>query len=156
MKIEIKGTAIYCQYASIQRMQEEEEDFWGIYYDYFYIESGIQVLADGEDITKKKGKYVMVPDLIKNQIVCDDQPFPVEFRIVHDVEYYGWVELDVEDFDPKKLQLRKNTYEFEMIPYSIDGYTILYDGKEIQLNTEYMDDYCDRWGYGEDNSFTIE
>ena len=156
MKIEIKGTAIYCQYASIQRMQEEEAEFWDIYYDYFFIESGIQVLADGEDITKKKGKYVMVPDLIKNQIACDDQPFPVEFRIVHDVDYYGWVELEVDDFDPKKLQLRKNTYELPMIPYSIDGYTILYDGKEIQLNTEYMDDYCDRWGYGADNSFTID
>ncbi len=154
MKIELKGLAMFCQYASVERMHEEEEDFWSINYDLFYLVENIQIFADGEDITKQKGKYIVIPDLIHQEIFVADHPFPVEFRIVHDVDFSATIDLDVEDFDPKKLQLRKSVYELQEIPFAIDATHIVYDGKLYDLDFE--DEWVDRWGYGESNTFIIE
>lgn len=154
MNIELSGTAMFCQYASIPRMKEEEAEFWDIYYDLFYLVSDVKVLANGEDITKQKGKYLIVDDVVKNQIGLEDHPLPIEFRFVREVDFSAELDLDVDDFDPKKLQLRKSIYELQNIPFAIDALNISYDGKIYQL--DYEDEYVDRWGYGEDNTITIE
>jgi len=179
VKIEINAKAMFCEYASKKVIREyidenyeeilndgisydeiydkENEGIWSsIDYDYFYIMSDIEVLANGDDITKKKGKYIIVDDLVHSELCTSDMPYPIEFRPIRSVGYYGWVELDVEEFDPKKLHMRKSTYEHDEIPYAIDAMFIVYDDKLIELDTESMCDYYDRWGYGKDQAFIID
>lgn len=171
VKIEITGKMMFCEYASEEVLMAEAKDdldtgekydtaiecAWSsVNYVYFYLLSDICVTANGEDITKKKGKYVMVDDLVRSELATDDQPYPIEFRFVRTVDYFGEIELDVEDFDPKKLQLRKSTYEFDKIPYAIDAMYIIYDGELMRLDTDEMYDYYDRWGYGKDQAIMIE
>lgn len=171
VKIEITGKMMLCEYASKEVLMTEAKDdldtgeeydtaiecAWaGVNYVYFYLLSDICVTANGEDITKKKGKYVMIDDLVRSELATDSQPYPIEFRFIRTVDYFGEIELDVDDFDPKKLQLRKSTYEFDDIPYAIDAMFILYDGELKELNVDEMWDYYDRWGYGKDQAITIE
>ena len=56
MKIKLSGTAMFCQYAYIPRMKEEEAEFWDIYYDLFYLVSDVKVLANGELDKKLNGE----------------------------------------------------------------------------------------------------
>lgn len=171
VKIEITGKMMLCEYASKEVLMEEAKDdldsgenydtaierAWaGVNCVYFYLLSDIEVLANGEDITKKKGKYVMVENLVRSQLYTDSQPYPIEFRFIRTVDYSGSIELDVEDFDPKKLQLRKCTYEFDDIPYAIDAMNIIYDGELKELDVEEMFDYYDRWGYGKSQAIEID
>lgn len=111
--------------------------------EYNAILSDIEVFADGEDITKKKGKYiksyVFRDDLsnigediseknciasFKNQI-----PFETEFELP----------VSKEEFDPKKLQLIKSDYEFIDIPYCIMTDRIIYDGVKYYTITDLID-----------------
>ena len=140
VKIEIDATIMYCEYCNVNYADE-----WSEYCNwYYYILKDINVLANGEDITKKKGKYVMVENLVRNAVTGLDHDLPIEFRPLCEAGYSGRVELDVDNFDPKKLQLRKCTYEFDNIPYAIDAYHILYDGELIEIENDYS------WGYIED------
>ena len=81
------------------------------------------------DITKKKGKYVMVDNYFSDylNLKC---PIWVE-QINHcDISNTYMIELeDDEEFDPKKLQLIKSDYEVKFLPYGIITSLIMYDGK---------------------------
>ena len=179
VKIEINAKVMFCEYASKEAISQEilsnyvddlskgmsieqiydefNEGVWGaICYDYYYILSDIEVLANGEDITKQKGKYIMVDDLVRRELCTDEMPYPIEFRFIRPMNCYnGWVELDVEEFDPKKLHLRKCVYEFPDIPYAIDAMHIIYDDELIELDTESMCDCYDRWGCGRSQAIEI-
>jgi hypothetical protein len=81
------------------------------------------------DITKQKGKYVLVNDYFsgfKRMI----KPFWVqqvnECRIC---ELFRIELNDDEEFDPKKLQLIKSDYEVKFLPYGVVSSLIVYDGK---------------------------
>lgn len=83
------------------------------------------------DITKQKGKYVLVNDYFsgfKRMI----KPFWVqqvnECRIC---ELFRIELNDDEEFDPKKLQLIKSDYELQILPFAIVSDLIMYDGKYI-------------------------
>lgn len=130
MKITVKGEGII--------LAINDYDYSDDYYELPFIIKGVVVLADGEDITKKKGKYLTsryVHDLvakdgatITSASICDySKDFVAEFDI------------PVEDFDPKKLQLIKSDYEFAGMPYGILASTVVYDGKEYDTDSELLD-----------------
>lgn len=130
MKITVKGEGII--------LAINDYEYSDDYYELPFIIKGVVVLADGEDITKKKGKYLTsryVHDLvakdgatITSASICDySKDFVAEFDI------------PVEDFDPKKLQLIKSDYEFADMPYGILASTVVYDGKEYDTDSELLD-----------------
>ena len=150
VKIEIKSTIQFLGIGSSELTNfYDERD-----YDYFILRD-IEVIANGEDITKKKGKYVMVEDMIGDRIRDNYETPALVKQLTDDAHLHAEVELDVEDFDPKKLQLRKCVYEFNEVPYAIDGHHILYDGELIELSGEYNYRYEEN-DVDEDMSFEIE
>lgn len=130
MKITVKGDGII---VAINDYECPED-----YYELPFILKGVTVIADGEDITKKKGKYLTskyVHDLcakdgttIKSAEICD-----------YSKEFVAEFDIPVEDFDPKKLQLIKSDYEFAGMPYGILASTVVYDGKEYDSPSELLD-----------------
>lgn len=124
------------------------------YYDYFIL-GDLTVYANDDDITKKKGKYVIVENMIGDWIREQyDTPALVK-QITNDAMLRAEAELDVDEFDPKKLQLRKCTYELDEVPYAIDAHHILYDGELIRLKGMY--DYIyEENDIDEDMSFEVE
>lgn len=135
--------------------EPESKDFYDeCYYDFFILGS-ITVYANGENITKKKGKYVIVENMITDWIKEKyDTPALVK-QLTDNAKIHTEVEIDVDEFDPKKLQLRKSTYELQEVPYAIDGHHILYDGELIELEVMYDYRYSIDDTY-EDLSFVIE
>ena len=133
---------------------DSKEFYDECYYDFFILGS-ITVYANGENITKKKGKYVIVENMITDWIKEKyDTPALVK-QLTDNAKIHTEVEIDVDEFDPKKLQLRKSTYELEEVPYAIDGHHILYDGELIELEVMYDYRYSIDDIY-EDLSFVIE
>lgn len=143
------GTAQFCQYSFITKEWSDEEDrldmFLKVHWDFLYLLSDIEVLADDEDITKQKGKYFidknMLQNMLYNSMIDESDQNNIDFWLVDQIYYRGHVELDVEDFNPAKLQLIKSTHEFDEIPYAIDAYCIIYDGKRYNLTIDYFN-----WG----------
>ena len=101
------------------------------------------------DITKKKGKYILVNDYFSD---CDlKTPFyvkQIDYRTIYE-EF--WINLeDDEEFDPKKLQLIKSDYELEFLPFGILPFYLVYNGELIASDSEYdVEDkgYHDAWIY---------
>ena len=124
------------------------------YYDYFIL-GDITVYANGEDITKKKGKYVIVENMMGDWIREHYEMPALVKQLTDNAKLSATVELDVEEFDPKKLQLRKCIYEFTEVPYAIDGHHILYDGELIDLEGAYEYRYEEN-DVDQDMSFEID
>lgn len=81
------------------------------------------------DITKQKGKYVLVSDYF-SAFKRKTQPFWVHQVNECDIWELFCIELnDDEEFDPKKLQLIKSEYELQILPYAIASDLIMYDGR---------------------------
>lgn len=97
---------------------------------------------EGEDITKKKGKYLKTKEYF-SKVLGLKAPFYVRcINIGCEVTGVYEIELqDDEEFDPKKLQLLKSDYELLFIPYGIIMDYVYYDGKKIvnEVDTEYRD-----------------
>ena len=105
--------------------------------EYAMILEDVKVVLDDEiDITKQKGKYIKDKSWIKDHCLLTEEP-PYYFRIMEDTFDFEYnFDLDVEDFDPKKLQLIKSDYELEFLPYGIVTDAIMYDGEPIWTREE--------------------
>lgn len=115
----------------------EWDETWG-YQEMLYVK------ADGEDITKTKGKYIVTDELFKEML---PEPAYLYFDYYPDecVTQVYHIELeDNEEFDPKKLHLIKSTElwynydsdspEFEHIPrYYILADYIIYNDKKVYM-----------------------
>lgn len=135
---------------------EFEDILDGDIYDFPYLTRITEITADGEDIQKKKGKYINTPTFFKDEwgitAPCYVQSScrTTLFEVTYEIELE-----DDEEFDPKKLQLIKSNYEFEFLPYAIVLPFIMYDGKKIYTNDDltcdcrtscaYTKDYRDDW-----------
>lgn len=98
---------------------------------------GNEGFEEGEDITKKKGKYIKRDDVLKKDYKLSAPFYVMPYNMRAYIENTFCIELeDGEEFDPKKLQLIKSDYEVEFLPYGIVSDTIVYDGKEILLDNE--------------------
>lgn len=61
-------------------------------------------------------------------------PVECHIRTYYNQEISYYLELeDTEEFDIKKVQLLKSTYEYDAYLYFIVGDYILYDGKEVGI-----------------------
>jgi hypothetical protein len=157
VKICIEGKATYYEWAGKPQLEENDNDWCSVYYSGFIFEKIEKVTANGEDITKTKGKYLMVPNMIREQwSLGEDHEFPVEVRPVRTIDFDVECEVECDDFKPDKVQLRKSTYEFNFIPFAIDTTKIMYDGKEVETSIDDWCDFCDRWGYGESQAIIVE
>lgn len=102
--------------------------------EYNAIMQGIEVYANDEDITKKKGKYIkgrFITEDMKKVFGEDFENEDILYKCVSSLpEFTKEYELPIEisDFDPKKLQLKKSDYEFSEFPYLIMTDEIIYDG----------------------------
>lgn len=115
----------------------DDPDDNGNLIEYAMILEDVKVVLDDEiDITKQKGKYIKDKSWIKDHCLLTDEP-PYYFRIMEDTfEFEYNFDLDVEDFDPKKLQLIKSDYELPFLPYGIVTDAIFYDGEGIDCREE--------------------
>lgn len=87
---------------------------------------------EGEDITKKKGKYVKRDDVFKKDCKLRVPFYVMPFNMRAYIENTFCIELeDDEEFDPKQLQLIKSDYEVEFLPYGIVTDEVLYKGNRI-------------------------
>ena len=157
IKITIEGKATYYEWAGKPQLEQNDDDWCSVYYSGFIFEKIDKVTANDEDITKTKGKYLMVPNMIREQwSLGEDHEFPVEVRPIRTIDFSVDCNLKCENFKPDKVQLRKSTYEFDFIPFAIDTTKIMYDGKEIETDMDEWSDFYDRWGYGEDQAVIVE
>ena len=104
------------------------------------------------DITKEKGKYLLVNDLFSNHYQFN-APFYVEQFNYCGLQEHFVIELeDDEEFDPKKLQLIKSDYELEFLPFAISMGVVLYNGKLItaEIGDGYLSKECESFVYEDD------
>lgn len=97
---------------------------------------------EGEDITKKKGKYIKRDDVFKNDYKLRAPFYVMPYNMGAYIENTFCIELeDDEEFDPKQLQLIKSDYEVEFLPYGIVTDEVLYKGNRIVTDDcpEYKD-----------------
>lgn len=86
------------------------------------------------DITKKKGKYLLINDLFSERCKLKS-PFYVDQTNYCNIMESFMIELeDDEEFDPKKLQLIKSDYEVQFLPFGISVYAVVYDGKLVYVD----------------------
>lgn len=117
---------------------EEDE---GDMVEFAAIQSDIEVFANGKDITKEKGKYVIDNNYIKDNYLVERWEDADYFRLMEKTfrfEFRYNIDIPEEEFDPKKLQLIKTTYELSFLPYGIMQ-DILYDGDHGNVDDD--DDY---------------
>lgn len=96
------------------------------------------------DITKKKGKYLLVNNFFSKsrRLIA---PFYVnEINYCEQVNTFEVQLEDDEEFDPKKLQLIKSDYELSFIPFGIVSDGIVYNDKVIWSDPN--DGYRDKGG----------
>ena len=140
--IKIKGDLEVIDYASTSLL--EDEDFNAVFDMTFRWEKldSIYVNDSEENVIKEKGKYVKTEHLHELFAENGPHPLPVEChtRIYYNQEITYEIEHE-EEFDIKKLQLAKSTYECSTYPYFIVGDYILYDGKKFNIEEEAYD-YC--------------
>lgn len=135
-----------------------EEDGWldGGLYELPLILEDVQLLQSSDptepvweiddegaiDITKKKGKYILVNDYFSGDCKLK-APFYYSQRNYCNIYETFCIELqDDEEFDPKKFQLIKSDYELSFLPYAIITSCAVYDGKLISADTS--EGYNDR------------
>lgn len=148
-KIEITGDAMYCQYCSRGKIFNDE------YYDIYYFTAIKSITADGRELSKsERGSKITRENMLFDEMYTDEHPLPIEFRKIHTVPLTAWVELDVDDFDPSKLQLVYERKVLGRFSFGFSAFHIIYDGVEYEMENN-GEDY-DRWGYGEDQAFVIE
>ena len=113
--------------------------------------------SDGAvDITKKKGKYLLLNDLFKESYKLVSPFYGIQINNCDIAECFMIELQDDEEFDPKKLQLVKSDYEVEFLPFGISAQEIVYDGKVISCyeSEGYRDKgYWDGFVYEEDQPF---
>lgn len=101
---------------------------------------GVALEVDGEDITKKKGKYLK--QKFVHSCMTPDTSGTVEYLVLDkrfDFEFTFDIPVEDDEFNPKLIQLIKSDYEVEDLPYYIVTDKILYDGKEICNNEGLVD-----------------
>ena len=122
----------------IESICNEEDE--GDMIEFAAIQKVIKVLANGKDITKEIGEYVIDNNYIKDCYRVERWEDADYFRMYNQTfrfEFRYNIDIPEEEFDPKKLQLIK-TYELSFLPYGIMQ-DILYDGS--QRNVDDDDDY---------------
>lgn len=139
-RIEIKCDIICMEYCSQKVMDEAEDDGFSKFNSYFYATYGMDNIValtvnNGENLVKKKGKYIKTKEFFHNLWSDEsDHPLPVEVHTRTFSGDYPQYEIELEDdeeFDIKKLQLVKSDYEFDQCPYWIIADYIMYDGRQI-------------------------
>lgn len=128
-KVTIKGDLYILDYCS-KSLIDEENDFVSQYYTtggWIKIES-LTVNDGDENLVKKKGKYSINPNLLRDMI--NPLPAEIHYRNYYEQELEYEIEHE-EPFDIKKLQIEKSTYEFDEIPFFICADYVLYDGKKF-------------------------
>ena len=159
VKITLKGTT-----SKLLRMFNTPDDSDDLVEEPFII-SGVKIIINNgdeeEDITKQKGKYIKTKSYIKNifndRLHCDDNNRYIEVPIyteLDEVEFHFVLEdIDINHFNPEKLQLFKSDYEIEELPFGIIATQISYDGdtyktvNDIEDYLDYLDQYDDRWDH---------
>lgn len=139
-RIEIECDIICMEYCSQKVMDEAEDDGFSKFNSYFYATYGMDNIValtvnNGENLVKKKGKYIKTKEFFHNLWSDEsDHPLPVEVHTRTFSGDYPQYEIELEDddeFDIKKLQLVKSDYEFDQCPYWIIADYIMYDGRQI-------------------------
>ncbi|MCH5234912.1 MAG: hypothetical protein J1E16_06430 [Muribaculaceae bacterium] len=134
MKVTVKGLG------RIVMLGEVEDDDMR---EYNVIISGVEVFADSEDITKKKGKYIKSSPFANAMKDMGVSPYSIlcQMSSKDNIEIETEFEIPVskEEFDPKKLQLIKSDYEFLEIPYCIMTDRIIYNEKEYFTISDLID-----------------
>lgn len=145
--IKLYGTGSNVKICYYENLNDIEDGFYDDCSDFNVIFNNISVLANGQEITKSKGKYVNCypfSEEVVNRFKLEPTSEHIVFRMadVDDWEFDFEFELPIgpKDFDPKKLQLIKSDYECREIPYAILADAILYDGKLYWTDDDY--DYC--------------
>ena len=143
--ITLKGTGsnIRLEYYYDPTNKEWDSDY--DLYSYNIILSNVEVFANGEDITKKKGKYIKTYPFTKDIVEgfeCDPEAKNMLYRKADndddwDFEFEFEIPVSPQEFDPKKLQLIKSDYEFNEVPYAILADVIIYDGKEYRTEDDF-------------------
>ena len=141
-KILLKGTGSNIRLEYYYDPNKKDWDSDCNIYDYNIILSNVEVFANGEDITKKKGKYIKTYPFTKDIVEgfkCDPKSDNMLYRKADngddwDFEFEFEIPVSPQDFDPKKLQLIKSDYEFAEVPYAILADKIVYDGKEYRTD----------------------
>lgn len=131
VEITLKGTGLI-----LQAIEDSEDS--GEMYEFGVIQSDVLVLNGEEDITKKKGKYlksknILIDKYFKPISGDSDTYFVRAINEDFDFEVKFHIDIEPEEFDPKKLQLIKSDYEIDLLPYAIIMDVIMYDGKEIKV-----------------------
>ena len=113
----------------------DEEDFI-----YTFITRQIQITANNEDIKSTRGKDKKTKNFISEGVTPDS------VCVITNSDEYVINEFcislnDDEVFDPSKVQLIKSDYEIASLPYGYLNDRILYNGKEIEPNDEYDNDF---------------
>lgn len=118
----------------------------GTVIEYNVITSGVYLEAAGDDITKKKGKYI-TSDFMHQEMKHHDFDIPACKASCSDFEFEVEFELPDEDFNPKEIHLLKSDYEFNEIPYAILTHALIYKGKEYHTKDDiidyFMEDFTD-------------
>ena len=83
------------------------------------------------DITKKKGKYLLVNNFFSKSRRLIAPFYVLEINYCEQVNTFEVQLEDDEEFDPKKLQLIKSDYELSFIPFGIVSDGIIYNDKVI-------------------------
>ena len=123
----------------------------------FYTEGSEPVwnIEDGIDITKKKGKYLLINDLLSERCKLKS-PFYVDQINYCVINEAFMIELeDDEEFDPKKLQLIKSDYEVQFLPFGITTYAVVYNGKIVycEPNDGYNVKHFEQFVYEDEQPF---
>lgn len=132
-KIKITGDIIILEYCS------DEKEFWDDYFQDFLWAKITSIEVDGVDIMSQKGKYIETNDHFKQFIgEGKEHPLPVEIHTGVVEEYEAFYGLDVDDFDPAKLQLMKSNEISDLRRFPIAS-CIMYDGKKFQADASIID-----------------
>ena len=89
---------------------EEDE---GDIIEFAALQSDIKVFANGKDITKEKGKYVIDNNYIKDNYLVERWEDADYFRVLDKMfrfEFRYNIDIPEEEFDPKKLEIIKDIF----------------------------------------------
>lgn len=162
VNLKVKGQGVVLQFSYLTEDTEPEMiecyDSWNALQEDGFIDEdwielpfihkleSITYEVDGKEkeITKK-GKYINSKNYI-NRIVGVPHVVHLAHMVTGQCYYEFDYEIELEDdeeFDPMKLQLIKSDYEVNYMPYGIVVTEIMYDGKEVDVDEDYL--YFNTW-----------
>lgn len=142
VNIEVHCSIVCMEYCSKQALDINDDlEFADLYYSTYGMDQIKSLYVNGDtenNLIKQKGKYVYDNGffhLLWNE--QSDHPLPITAHVRKFsnciVDYKIELE-DDEEFDIKKIQFVKSTYEADGIPFWIVADYILYDGHKVEAD----------------------